>query len=129
MAHGARQPHSPRMLTGSGSMEFLARSLDMLRRLLLDYKTWVFVPSAPRDALLLTIGQALDPLEYAIIETAESRMENEIKNNRYDPSIPGWPQTSYTTSGLASCGGYTGHPRWPRLTSFTPTPTAHTRPR
>ncbi|HST03836.1 MAG TPA: hypothetical protein VLQ48_03785 [Chloroflexia bacterium] len=83
MGHG--NPTPLELLTGSGSMEFLAHSLDMLRRLLLDYKTWVFVPSAPRDALLLTIGQALDPLEYAIIETAESRMENEIKNNRYDP--------------------------------------------
>lgn len=83
MGHG--NPTPLELLTGSGSMEFLVRSLEMLRQLLLDYKTWVFVPSAPRDALLLTIGQALDPLEYAIVETAEERMKKEIENNRYDP--------------------------------------------
>jgi hypothetical protein len=83
MGHG--NPTPLELLTGSGSMEFMSRSVEMLRSLLLDYQTWVFVPSAPRDLLLLTIGQALDPLEYAIVETGEASMANAIRNNRYDP--------------------------------------------
>jgi hypothetical protein len=83
MGHG--NPTPLELLTGSGSTEFLERSLLMLRRLLLEHKQWVFVPSAPRDLLLLTIGQALDPLEYAIVETAQDKMSNMVENNRYDP--------------------------------------------
>ena len=83
MGHGNPAPFE--LLTGSGSTEFLERSLLMLRRLLLEHKQWVFVPSAPRDLLLLTIGQALNPLEYAIVETAQEKMNSIVENNRYDP--------------------------------------------
>src|SRR5262249_49252831 len=58
-----------------GSMELLRRSLDLLRELILDYHRFVFVPSAPGERLLLTIGQALRPLEFAIVETSQRRME------------------------------------------------------
>ncbi|MBF6614885.1 MAG: hypothetical protein IVW55_17400, partial [Chloroflexi bacterium] len=83
MGHG--NPTPLELLTGSGSMEFLEHCLFMLRRLLLEHKQWVFIPSAPRDLLLLTIGQALNPLEYAIVETAQEKMSNMVENNRYDP--------------------------------------------
>ena len=82
MGHGNPAPFE--LLTGSGSMELLERSLDVLRRLLLDYKQWVFVPSAPRDQFLLTIGQALDPLEYAIVETSGAKMRSIVDHHRYD---------------------------------------------
>lgn len=83
MGHGNPAPFE--LLTGSGSMELLEHSLDLLRRLLLEHKRWVFVPSAPKDQLLLTIGEALDPLEYAIIETSEVKMNQVVENHRYDP--------------------------------------------
>jgi hypothetical protein len=65
-------------------MELLDHSLEMLRALLLEHKRWVFVPSAPKDLLLLTIGQALNPLEYAIIETARHKMEGITAGGSYD---------------------------------------------
>jgi hypothetical protein len=73
MGHGHPAPYE--LLTGSGSMELLRRSLDLLRELILDYRRFVFVPSAPGERLLLTIGQALRPLEFAIVETSQRRME------------------------------------------------------
>ena len=83
MGHGNPAPFE--LLTGSGSMELLERSLELLRRLLVEYKQWVFIPSAPKDRLLLTIGQALDPLEYAIVETSFGKMNSIVENHRYDP--------------------------------------------
>jgi hypothetical protein len=72
MGHG--NPTPMELLTGLGSMELLDRSLAMLYRLLVGHKKWVFVPVASKDLLLLTIGQALNPLEYAIVETAQASM-------------------------------------------------------
>ena len=69
MGHGQPVPYE--LLTGSGSMEFLRASLTLLRRLILEHKRFVFVPSAPAERALFTIGQALRPLEYAIVDTME----------------------------------------------------------
>lgn len=82
MGHG--NPAPVELLTGSGSMEFLERSLELLRRLLLGHKRWVFVPSAPKDQLLLTIGEALNPLEYAIVETGKEKMNSIVDKHQYD---------------------------------------------
>ena len=73
MGHGHPAPYE--LLTGSGSMELLRRSLDLMRELILDYRRFVFVPSAPGERLLLTIGYALRPLEFAIVETSQRRMD------------------------------------------------------
>jgi hypothetical protein len=73
MGHGQPAPYE--LVTGSGSMEFLRRSLDMLSKLILDRPRFVFIPSAPGERLLLTIGQALNPFEFAIVETSERRMD------------------------------------------------------
>jgi hypothetical protein len=47
-------------------MDLLDVGLDVLRRLILDHRKFVFVPSAPRHRALLTIGSALGPLEFAV---------------------------------------------------------------
>lgn len=82
LGHGSPAPVE--LLTGVGSMELLSRSLGLLRRFLLGHKRWLFVPSAPRDLLLLTIGQALNPLEYAIVETARDKMMRIVDVGSYD---------------------------------------------
>lgn len=69
---GQGQPAPFELLTGSGSMELLRAALDVLRRLILDHQTFVFVPRAPADRRLLTIGQALRPLEFAIVDSMET---------------------------------------------------------
>jgi hypothetical protein len=47
LGHG--NPLAHELLTGSGSAELIARSLLVLRRLVLEHKRFVFVPSAPRN--------------------------------------------------------------------------------
>jgi hypothetical protein len=56
-------------------MDFLRRSVTLLQELVLDYRRFVYVPSAPGERLLLTIGHALRPLEFAVVETSERRLE------------------------------------------------------
>lgn len=82
MGHGNIAPYE--LLTGSGSMALLAAGLKVLRELV-AYQRFVFVPSSIKDRLLLTIGDALGPLEYAVIQTADQRMRQIVENGRYNP--------------------------------------------
>jgi hypothetical protein len=77
MGHGNPAPYE--LLTGSGSMELLRAGFDVLTELILQHKRFVFVPSAPGERVLLTIGNALRPLEFAVVETSERRMWPIIK--------------------------------------------------
>jgi hypothetical protein len=82
MGHGNVAPYE--LLTGSGNMALLAASLEVLRKLV-AYEQFVFVPSSIKDRLLLTIGNALGPLEYAVIQTGEQAMRKIVDNGRYHP--------------------------------------------
>lgn len=73
MGHGQPAPYE--LLTGSGSMDFLHRSIDLLEELILNFKRFVYVPSAPGERLLLTIGHALKPLEFAVVENSVRRLD------------------------------------------------------
>lgn len=72
MGHGNPAPYE--LLTGSGSMELLKEALEVLRGLILDHRRFVYVPSAPGERVLMTIGNALRPLEFAVVETSERRI-------------------------------------------------------
>ncbi len=72
MGHGHPVPYV--LLTGGGlvidgDMPLLRKSMEMWRELLIKHKRWVFVTSAPADRVLLTLGDALRPLEFAIVDT------------------------------------------------------------
>jgi len=82
MGHGNIAPYE--LLTGSGNMALLAASLKVLRDLV-AHKRFVFVPSSIKDRLLLTIGHALGPLEYAVIQTADQAMRRIVDGGRYNP--------------------------------------------
>lgn len=82
MGHGNIAPYE--LLTGSGNMALLAASLAVLRDLV-AYERFVFVPSSIKDRLLLTIGNALGPLEYAVIQTGEQAMHKIVDSGRYHP--------------------------------------------
>ena len=73
MGHGSPAPYE--LLTGSGMVRLLDASLDLLTELVLRHQRFVFVPSESRDRMLRTIGNALRPLEYAIIETQQTSIE------------------------------------------------------
>jgi hypothetical protein len=79
--HGAPAPYE--LLTGSGNMQLLTASLDVLRRMILELKDFVFVPSSPGERGLLTIGDALRPGEYVIIDTIEDQIERIVESGHY----------------------------------------------
>lgn len=79
MGHGHPVPYE--LLTGGGlvidgDMPLLRRSMQMWRELLTQQKRWVFVTSAPSDRVQLTLGDALYPLEFAIIDTPLQSMRD-----------------------------------------------------
>lgn len=82
MGHG--QPAALEILAGSGSNEFLLRGLDLLERLICQHRRFVFVPSFTPDRHLLTIGDALEPLEFAIVDSMRERWRQIIDRGHYD---------------------------------------------
>ncbi len=79
MGHGNPAPYE--LLTGSGMADLLESSLELLRSLILGHKRFVFVPSAPSERMFLTIGQALRPLEFAIVDAMQERIERVAGGN------------------------------------------------
>ena len=73
MGHGSPTPYE--LVTGSGMPELLRASLKLMKKLVLDYKKFVFIPSATNARELLTLGNALKPLEYAIIDHNKDNLE------------------------------------------------------
>lgn len=80
MGHGTPAPYE--LLTGSGNMDLLQAGLDAVRRLV-NHRQFVFVPSADGDRLLLTLGMALRPLEYAVVHSDAERMRPIVRNGHY----------------------------------------------
>lgn len=97
MGHGQPAPYE--LLTGSGSMELLAASLEVLRALILDHQRFVFIPSAPAERMLLTIGNALYPLEFAIVDTMTSSMQRIVDTGHYDRRYQGMVQRFVEEAG------------------------------
>lgn len=64
VGHGNPLPYE--LLTGAGSVELIRLSVPVLRRLI-NHRKFVFVPSDTSEQHIKTIGDALEPLEYAII--------------------------------------------------------------
>ncbi len=81
MGHGNPVPYE--LLSGTGHMRLVEQGLKVLRSLLLDHRRVVFVPSEPNERLLLTIGNALRPLEFAIVDTLETRLRQIVEVSRY----------------------------------------------
>ncbi len=71
VGHGNPTPYE--LVTGSGMIDLLKASLGLMRRLV-EFRRFVFVPSSTSARQLLTIGNALQPLEYAVIDTEEENL-------------------------------------------------------
>lgn len=80
VGHGSPVPFS--LLTGSGLPSFLSLSLKLLRELLLQHKRFLFIPSSPARRELLTLGSALEPLEYMVVDSARDSMYRVAASNR-----------------------------------------------
>jgi hypothetical protein len=86
LGHGSVAPYE--LLTGAGVMSgsvmpLLDATATMLRALVLEHKQFIFVPSTIADRWLMTVGDALRPLEYAVVESAERRMAAVVDGGHY----------------------------------------------
>lgn len=63
----------PLMMMLPTTPDLLRAGLSVLRQLILEHRRFVYVTSEPADRLLLTLGNALHPLEFAIVETLTSQ--------------------------------------------------------
>ena len=83
MGHGSPAPYE--LLTGlwASQVDSINVSLDLIRWFVLEHKRFVFVPSAPRKRHFLTVGHALNPLEFAIVQTMQPEIDNMIETGGY----------------------------------------------
>jgi hypothetical protein len=75
------------LLTGAGLLELMVAGTQLLRELIQGHQKFIFVASEPRDRMLLTIGQALRPLEYAIVETLADSLHRWFSQERFKVGI------------------------------------------
>ncbi|HKV40044.1 MAG TPA: hypothetical protein VJX67_12590 [Blastocatellia bacterium] len=82
MGHGNPAPYE--LLTGlwSSQLDRIQISLNLIRWYV-DHQRFVFVPSAPRQRHLLTIGDALMPMEFVIVRTLKRDIEQLIDTGGY----------------------------------------------
>lgn len=86
LGHGSVAPYE--LLTGAGvmsgsTMPLLDATAKMLRSLVLDHQQFIFVPSTIADRWLMTVGDALRPLEYAVVESAKRRISAVVEGGHY----------------------------------------------
>ena len=87
MGHGSPAPYE--LLTGlwASREESIRFSLGLIEWFVLEHRRFVFVPSAPRKRHLLTVGHALNPLEFAIIQTLQPEIDNMIETGGYRGAV------------------------------------------
>jgi len=83
LGHGSPIPYE--LITGlwASQAERIKVSLDLIRWYVLDHRRFIFVPSAPRKRHWLMIGNALRPLEYAIVQTIRPEIEAMLETGGY----------------------------------------------
>lgn len=101
MGHGNPTPYE--LITGSGMRELLHASLALMKRMVLDHKRFVFILSDTSARELITIGNALRPLEYAIVDTNEGFMNQIVGRGHYRGE--GWKELgAEVTEFVKECG-------------------------
>jgi hypothetical protein len=81
MGHGTPMPVE--LLSGSGSMELFEAGMRVLRELVEGHRRFLFVQSSPRERDWLTIGQALEPFQFAILDSLEDRLQRIVEAAHY----------------------------------------------
>jgi hypothetical protein len=81
MGHGNPVPYE--LVTGGANLDLMVAATQLLRELIEGHQKFVFVASEPRERLLQTIGQALRPLEYAIVGTMDDWLADWIRQRRF----------------------------------------------
>jgi len=86
MGHGNPAPYE--LLTGlwASNEDRIRLSLDLISALV-EHGRFVFVPSAPARRDMLTIGNALNPLEFAVIQTLEHYVGRLVETGGYRGAV------------------------------------------
>lgn len=85
VGHGSPAPYQ--LLAGAGNPDVMIESVKVLRRLIADHRRFVFVSSESGDRDLLTLGQALRPLEYLIVQSLDERLTEFVENVSFSPRV------------------------------------------
>jgi len=87
MGHGSPAPYE--ILTGlwASKKERIRVSIELIDWYVNQLKRFVFVPSAPRRRELLTLGDALLPMEYTVIQTLEPDITTMIDRGGYRGAV------------------------------------------
>ena len=85
MGHGSPAPYQ--LLAGAGNPDVMIRSVRLLTRLIAEHQRFVFVSSEAGERDLLTLGQALRPLEYLIVDTLDRRIEDYVEGLTFSPRV------------------------------------------
>ena len=96
---GSGNPIPYEMITGGGSMELVLRSVDLLDRLINTHRRFVFVSPETRERGLMTIGHALKPLEYAILDNGLPRLRSLVERAHYTRRERGRIETFIAETG------------------------------
>jgi hypothetical protein len=84
---GQGNPAPYELLTGSaGTLDVMIEATKILEALICRHRTFVFVQRGLSDQVLSTLGMALKPLEYAIVETLDERIAGVVEAASY--SLP-----------------------------------------
>jgi hypothetical protein len=81
MGHG--NPITYELLTGGNNLELMVLATGILREMIEKHQKFVFIASEPRDVLLNTFGQALRPMEYAVMGTLDDRLRAWFHQDRF----------------------------------------------
>ena len=86
MGHGSPAPYQ--LLAGAGSPDVAIESIKVMRDLIQGHKQFVFVASESGERDLLMLGQALRPLEYLIVDTLDTRLNEFIGQLTFGGRVP-----------------------------------------
>lgn len=93
IGHGSPAPLE--LVTGAGNLELMVAGTRVVRELVEGHRQFLFVASEPRERLLLSVGQALRPGEYAVVRTLREQT-NELIAMRH---FRGFPAPGVTWDG------------------------------
>jgi len=85
IGHGSPAPYQ--LLAGAGNPDVMIESVKVMRELIGGYKRFAFVSSEAGERELLTLGQALRPLEYLIVQTLDERIDRFLGDLTFSTNV------------------------------------------
>ncbi|MBY0528472.1 MAG: hypothetical protein K2R98_34090 [Gemmataceae bacterium] len=85
MGHG--NPINYELLTGGALLELMVEGTRVVKELVEKHQKFVFVASEPKERLLMSIGHALRPMEYFIVDTLDKQVERWLHQARFTVGV------------------------------------------